>query len=103
MSQINPYYEFKVLQLLPRACPIPLSEEEKQGKSEEALFTDGVAIMLTDAIGKKHRVVIHRAAFPLSGHDPSGEPIKKGTKGQLTIEVVGGLYVNLDDFKAVVS
>ena len=99
MSQINPYYEFKVLQLLPRACAIPLTEAEKVGKSKEELFTDGIQIMLTDAVGKKHRMVIHRAAFPISGGNPDETVIKRGTTGFINIEATGNLCVNLSDFE----
>lgn len=99
MSQINPYYTFKVLKLLPGACAIPLSEEEKQGKSEEELFTDGVKVEMIDAAGKKHWLILHRETFPICGLQPDEKPVKKGSTGFLGITSAENCCIDLAEFE----
>lgn len=99
MSQINPYYEFRVIKFMPRACPIPIPEEEKQGKDESELFTDGVKVEMVDAVGKKHWLVLHRETFPVCGIQPDERPVKKGSTGFLGITCADDHCIDLSVFE----
>lgn len=99
MSQINPYYEFTVLKLLPKACPIPVPDDDQINKPVEVIHTDGVLIELTDAMGEKCRLTIHRTTFPIFDSIPDMITLKPGSTGFLSIESTGNLCINLNDFE----
>ena len=98
MSQINPFYQYRVLKLLPRACPIPVAEADKAGKPDEELFTDGVLIELTDAAGKNHNLTIHRAVFPLGKGKDEQSKVQPGATGYLYISSEGEAWIDISDF-----